>query len=60
MRRHPGERLWAFAVWAVVVFFIINLLAMIGSVVVDFVRHPLVQHLATGGLHPPMVCDGVE
>jgi putative spermidine/putrescine transport system permease protein len=35
MQRHIGERLWAFAVWAVVVFFIINLLAMIGSVVVN-------------------------
>src|SRR5580704_15200467 len=35
MRRHPGERLWAFAVWAVVAFFIVNLLAMIGSVVVN-------------------------
>ena len=35
MRRHPGERLWAIAVWAVVVFFIVNLLAMIGAVVVD-------------------------
>jgi putative spermidine/putrescine transport system permease protein len=35
MRRHPGERLWAFAVWAVVVFFIVNLLGMIGSVVVN-------------------------
>ena len=35
MRRHPGEVLWAFAVWAVVVFFVINLLAMIGAVTVD-------------------------
>jgi putative spermidine/putrescine transport system permease protein len=35
MQRHPGERLWAFAIWATVVFFIINLVAMIGSVVVD-------------------------
>src|ERR1019366_5781151 len=35
MQRHPGERLWAFAVWALVVFFIANLLAMIGSVVVN-------------------------
>jgi putative spermidine/putrescine transport system permease protein len=35
MQRHLGERLWAFAVWAVVGFFIINLLAMIGSVVVN-------------------------
>jgi putative spermidine/putrescine transport system permease protein len=35
MQRHPSERLWAFAVWALVVFFIANLLAMIGSVVVN-------------------------
>jgi putative spermidine/putrescine transport system permease protein len=35
MRRHPGEQLWAFAVWALVVFFIVNLLAMIASVVVN-------------------------
>src|SRR5271165_2125686 len=35
MRRHPGEVLWAFAVWVVVVFFVINLLAMIGAVAVN-------------------------
>ena len=35
MQRHPGERLWAFAVWAMVAFFIVNLLAMIGSVTVN-------------------------
>ena len=35
MRRHLGEQLWAFAVWAVVLFFILNLIAMIGSVVVN-------------------------
>lgn len=35
MRRHLGEQLWAFAIWAVVVFFIINLLAMIGAVTVN-------------------------
>src|SRR5262249_60118479 len=35
MHRRVGERLWSFTVWAVVVFFVINLLAMIGSVVVD-------------------------
>ena len=35
MRRHPGERLWAFAIWALVVFFIVNLLAMIAAVVVN-------------------------
>jgi putative spermidine/putrescine transport system permease protein len=35
MRRNVGERLWAIAVWALVVFFVINLLAMIGSVLVN-------------------------
>jgi putative spermidine/putrescine transport system permease protein len=35
MRRSIGERLWAVSVWAVVVFFVVNLLAMIGSVVVN-------------------------
>jgi putative spermidine/putrescine transport system permease protein len=35
MRRGIGERLWAIAVWALVVFFVVNLLAMIGSVVVN-------------------------
>jgi putative spermidine/putrescine transport system permease protein len=35
MRRHPGEMLWATAIWAVVVFFVINLLAMIGAVAVN-------------------------
>jgi putative spermidine/putrescine transport system permease protein len=35
MRKSIGEQLWAFAVWALVVFFVINLLAMIGSVVVN-------------------------
>ena len=35
MRRGLGERLWAFAVWALVGFFVLNLLAMIGSVVVN-------------------------
>ena len=35
MRRHPGEMLWATAVWAVVVFFVVNLLAMIGAVAVN-------------------------
>lgn len=35
MQRHLGERLWAFAMWAVVGFFIVNLLAMIGAVTVD-------------------------
>jgi putative spermidine/putrescine transport system permease protein len=35
MRRGIGEKLWAVAVWALVVFFVVNLLAMIGSVVVN-------------------------
>jgi putative spermidine/putrescine transport system permease protein len=35
VHRSLGEKLWSIAVWAVVVFFIINLLAMIGSVVVN-------------------------
>ena len=35
MHRSIGEQLWAIAVWALVVFFVINLLAMIGSVVVN-------------------------
>jgi putative spermidine/putrescine transport system permease protein len=35
MYRNIGERLWAFAVWAIVAFFVVNLLAMIGSVVVN-------------------------
>jgi len=35
MRRTVGERMWAIAVWALVVFFVANLLAMIGSVVVN-------------------------
>jgi putative spermidine/putrescine transport system permease protein len=35
VRRSIGERLWATFVWALVVFFVVNLLAMIGSVVVN-------------------------
>jgi putative spermidine/putrescine transport system permease protein len=35
MRRPLGEILWAFAIWALVGFFVLNLLAMIGSVVVN-------------------------
>jgi putative spermidine/putrescine transport system permease protein len=34
-RRSLTERLWAIAIWALVGFFIVNLLAMIGSVVVN-------------------------
>lgn len=35
MRRDLGERIWALAVWTLVGFFVLNLLAMIGSVVVN-------------------------
>jgi len=35
MHRSQREKLWAIAVWSVVVFFVVNLLAMIGSVVVN-------------------------
>ena len=35
MRRGIGEIAWASAVWALVAFFVLNLLAMIGSVVVN-------------------------
>ena len=35
MRRDIGERVWAVAVWTMVAFFVLNLLAMIGSVVVN-------------------------
>jgi len=35
MHRSISERLWSTAVWALVAFFVINLLAMIGSVVVN-------------------------
>ena len=34
-RRSLAERLWAIAIWTLVGFFIVNLLAMIGSVVVN-------------------------
>ena len=35
MQRSIGERLWAITIWTLVGFFVVNLLAMIGSVVVD-------------------------
>ena len=35
LRRSTGERMWAVAVWTLVGFFIVNLLALIGSVVVN-------------------------
>ncbi len=34
-RRNLGERLWAIAIWTMVGFFVVNLLALIGSVVVN-------------------------
>ncbi len=45
-----GERLWATAVWAVVVFFILNLVAMIAHRGGELLRHPLARHLAAGRL----------
>ena len=35
MHRSPGEKIWSISIWAIVAFFVLNLLAMIGSVVVD-------------------------
>ena len=35
MQRSIGERLWAITIWTLVGFFVLNLMAMIGSVVVD-------------------------
>ncbi|HEX3401035.1 MAG TPA: ABC transporter permease subunit [Acetobacteraceae bacterium] len=35
MHRRPGEKLWSIVVWTLVGFFVLNLLAMIGSVVVN-------------------------
>jgi len=35
VQRSIGERLWAITIWALVGFFVLNLMAMIGSVVVD-------------------------
>ena len=35
MHRNLGERLWSTAIWTLVGFFVLNLLAMIGSVVVN-------------------------
>ena len=35
MQRSIGERLWAITIWTLVGFFVVNLLAMIGSVVVN-------------------------
>jgi putative spermidine/putrescine transport system permease protein len=35
MHRSPREKIWSMVVWALVAFFIVNLLAMIGSVVVN-------------------------
>jgi len=35
MERSIGERLWAIAIWAVVVFFILNFIAMVAAVVIN-------------------------
>jgi putative spermidine/putrescine transport system permease protein len=35
MHRSLGEKIWSISIWAIVAFFVLNLLAMIGSVVVD-------------------------
>jgi putative spermidine/putrescine transport system permease protein len=35
MERPIGERLWAIAIWAVVVFFILNFIAMVAAVVIN-------------------------
>ena len=35
MHRSIGEKLWSITVWSLVVFFVLNLMAMIASVVVD-------------------------
>jgi putative spermidine/putrescine transport system permease protein len=35
VRRDIGERIWAAAVWTTVAFFVVNLMAMIGSVLVN-------------------------
>jgi putative spermidine/putrescine transport system permease protein len=35
MRRHPSELVWSAVIWTAVAFFVLNLLAMIGSVVVN-------------------------
>ena len=34
-RKSAGERLWAIAIWALVIFFIVNFVAMIATVVVN-------------------------
>ena len=55
-----GERLWAFAIWALVIFFVVNVIATIAAVSVEFVRDPMVQFLAAGQLHNALVPSGVE
>ena len=44
------SRLWVTAVWALVIFFVINVLAMIATVVVNSLRHALVRHVAAPSL----------
>ena len=49
MQRTVGERLWAAAVWTLVGFFVLNLLAMIAAVIVDsFATRWLRSWLPTG------------
>ena len=50
-----GDGCWAIAIWALVIFFILNLIAMIAAVVVNSFAHALAQHLAAGRLHDAMV-----
>ena len=55
-----GERLWAFAVWALVGFFVAQPAGDDRQRGGELVRHALVQHLAAGRLHAAMVCAGLE
>ena len=53
-----GERLWAIAVWALVIFFVVNVIATIAAVAVDSFG-TLVQFVAAGRLHDALVQGGV-
>ena len=59
MHRSLGERLWSIAVWAVVVFFVVNLLAMIGSVVVNSFGTRWFNTWLPAGFTPQLVHDGL-
>ena len=54
-----GERLWATASGRWSIFFVVNLLAMIATVVVDSFAHALARHLAAGRLHDALVQLGL-